>query len=63
MTAVLIFGGAALIFLMEQGNPETMKGMSAGEKALSALFQSVTTKMCIRDRGWRRPLWQQAWPA
>ena len=44
MTAVLIFGGAALIFLMEQGNPETMKGMSAGEKALSALFQSVTTR-------------------
>ena len=44
MTAVLIFGGAVLIFLMEQGNPETMKGMSAGEKALSALFQSVTTR-------------------
>ncbi|MDO4308568.1 MAG: potassium transporter TrkG [Eubacteriales bacterium] len=43
-TAMLVFGGAFLIFLFEYGNPDTMGSMSIGEKLMASLFQSVTTR-------------------
>ncbi|MBR4768120.1 MAG: potassium transporter TrkH [Lachnospiraceae bacterium] len=42
MTSLLILIGAAGIFIMEYGNPETLGGMSFGNKILNSLFQSVT---------------------
>ena len=43
-TAVFIFGGAAVIFAFECGNPLTTGGMTLWEKLLVSLFQSVTTR-------------------
>lgn len=43
-TAVLVLGGAILIFLFEYNNPDTMGNMSPGHKLMAALFQSVTTR-------------------
>lgn len=43
-TAVLVFGGAFLIFLFEYHNPDTMEAMPLGQKILASLFQSVTTR-------------------
>ena len=43
-TAVLIFGGAALIFVFEFNNPLTVKDMNLFDKLQIALFQSVTTR-------------------
>lgn len=43
-TAVLIFAGAALIFIYEYNNPLTIKEMSLFEKVQFSLFQSVTTR-------------------
>jgi potassium uptake TrkH family protein len=42
LTAVLIFGGAALVYLFECDNPDTLGGMPAGQRILNSLFQSVT---------------------
>ncbi len=42
LTAVLIFGGAAVVFIFEYTNPDTIGGMSAGGKILNSIFQSVT---------------------
>ncbi|MCI7106647.1 MAG: TrkH family potassium uptake protein [Lachnospiraceae bacterium] len=42
ITAGLIFGGALLLFLFEQGN--TLEGLSAGEQVLASLFGSVTAR-------------------
>ncbi len=42
LTAVLIFGGAAVIFAAECTNPLTIGNMSTGEKILNSVFQSVT---------------------
>lgn len=44
MTTVLIIAGAFLIFIMEYNNPKTIGELPFGEKALSSLFQSVTTR-------------------
>lgn len=44
VTAVLIFGGAAAIALLEWNNPASIGGASMGEKLLYSLFQSVTTR-------------------
>ena len=44
ITAVLIFGGAALFALLEWNNPETIGRFSTGEKLLASLFQSVTCR-------------------
>lgn len=44
MTLGLVFGGTALILLFEYHNPDTMGGMSLGDKLQIALFQSVTTR-------------------
>ena len=44
MTAILIFGGAIMFFLLEHKNPETMGGMALWEKWMAALFQSVTAR-------------------
>lgn len=44
MTAVLLVVGTVVIFLMEYRNPQTMGGMSTGEKLLASAFQSVTTR-------------------
>lgn len=41
-TAILVFGGAIVIFLLEQGG--AMAGLPWDERALSALFQSVTAR-------------------
>lgn len=43
-TALLIFGGALLIFIFEWGNPDTIGNMGMGEKIMACLFQSVTTR-------------------
>lgn len=43
-TALLILGGAVLIFAFEYANPKTLGDMSFGEKTLAALFQSVTMR-------------------
>ena len=40
----LIFGGAALIALLEWNNPGTIGGLSVGGKLLASLFQSVTLR-------------------
>ncbi len=42
LTAGLIAAGALLILLLEWRDPATLGGMSAGEKVLNGLFQSVT---------------------
>lgn len=42
LTGILIFGGAALIFLIEGSNPATLGGMPLGQKIMNCLFQSVT---------------------
>lgn len=44
VTAVLVLGGTAAVFLLEYSNPETLGSLSFGEKWLAALFQSVTTR-------------------
>lgn len=44
MTALLIFGGAFLTFLLEYDNPDTLGGLPLGEKLLASLFQSVTLR-------------------
>lgn len=44
VTAILIVGGTAGIFLMEFSNPKTLGSMSLPEKWMAALFQSVTTR-------------------
>ncbi len=41
-TAVLILGGAILILAFEYSNPETLGGLSFGNKIMAAFFQSVT---------------------
>lgn len=43
-TAILIFFGAAVIFIFEYKNPLTMKEYSLFEKLEISLFQSVTTR-------------------
>lgn len=42
MTFILIFGGAALIFLAEYDNPSTIGNMPLVDKILNSIFQSVT---------------------
>ena len=44
ITAVLLFGGWLLIFLLEAGNPKTLGGMPLLDGALAAMFQSVTLR-------------------
>lgn len=44
MTAVLLFGGGLVIFLLEYTNPATLGPMSFGHKVMAAMFQSVTTR-------------------
>ncbi len=43
-TAILIFAGAAAIFVFEYNNPLTMKDFSLWDKIQASLFQSVTTR-------------------
>lgn len=43
-TAVLLFGGALIFFAFEYNNSKTMADMSFWQRALAALFQSVTTR-------------------
>lgn len=58
VTAVLIFGGAVVILIMEFTNDRTLGNLPFGEKLLSALFQSVTTRTAgfctIPQEGLRR---------
>ena len=43
-TAILVFGGGVLIFLLEYGNPLTIANLSFFDKLQVAFFQSVTTR-------------------
>ncbi|MBQ7817477.1 MAG: potassium transporter KtrB [Oscillospiraceae bacterium] len=43
-TTILIFGGAALIFLFERNNPLTIGNMPLFEQIQASIFQSVTTR-------------------
>ncbi|MBE6548429.1 MAG: potassium transporter KtrB [Ruminococcaceae bacterium] len=43
-TAILIFAGAALIFIFEYDNPKTIADMSLFDKIQVSFFQSVTTR-------------------
>ncbi|MCH5169800.1 MAG: potassium transporter KtrB [Oscillospiraceae bacterium] len=58
VTAVLIFGGAVVILIMEFTNDRTLGNLPFGEKLLTALFQSVTTRTAgfctIPQEGLRR---------
>ena len=44
MSGILLFGGAALILLLEYENPATLGNLSFGDKLMAAMFQSVTTR-------------------
>lgn len=44
VTALLIFGGAVVIFILEFSNERTIGNLPLGEKILASLFQSVTTR-------------------
>ena len=44
ITAILIFGGAALFALLEWNNQETIGTFTAGGKLIASLFQSVTLR-------------------
>ncbi len=43
-TAILIFGGALAIFILEFNNPLTLKGYSLYDKIQISIFQSITTR-------------------
>jgi trk/ktr system potassium uptake protein len=43
-SAVLILGGALLLYALEYDNPATLGALSDGEKVQAALFQSVTAR-------------------
>ncbi len=42
VTAILVFGGAAVLFMTEKNG--AFKGMTTGEQVLSAFFQSITLR-------------------
>lgn len=44
VTTILIFGGAMVILLLEWDNPRTMGNLPWGEKLMTSMFQSVTTR-------------------
>ena len=44
ISSILLLGGAALFAVLEWNNPATFGTMSAGEKIVAALFQSMTTR-------------------
>lgn len=44
MTFVLIFTGAAAVFVLEYNNPDTLANLSFLEKIQASVFQSVTTR-------------------
>ncbi len=43
-TAILVFGGAVAVFLLEYSNPLTLRNYSLFDKIQIALFQSITTR-------------------
>ncbi len=44
MTAILILAGAAVIFLAERSNPQTLGPMALPDKILNSLFESVSLR-------------------
>ena len=44
ITCVLIFAGAAFVFLLEYNNPDTLGQLSLLDKIQASIFQSVTTR-------------------
>lgn len=44
ITLILILVGTVVIFLLEIGNPSTLKDLSMGSKVLAAFFQAVTPR-------------------
>lgn len=57
ITAVLIFAGALLVFILEYNNPETLGNLPLLEKIQASFFQSVTTRtagfLTISQKGLR----------
>ena len=43
-TAILLAGGSVLFFCLEGTNPETMGGMTVGQRAVASLFQATTCR-------------------
>lgn len=43
-SALLVFGGALLIALLEWTNPDTLGALSVPQRVMAALFQSITTR-------------------
>nr|MBQ4317687.1 Trk family potassium uptake protein [Clostridia bacterium] len=43
-SAILVFGGALVILLIEYNNPKTIGNLPFGEKLLASFFQAVTTR-------------------
>lgn len=44
ITAILLFGGALIILVLEWNNPDTLGNLPWWEKGMAAFFQSVTTR-------------------
>lgn len=44
LTAVLLFGGALFILILEYHNPDTIGAMGFGDKLLNSIFESVTLR-------------------
>jgi trk system potassium uptake protein len=44
VTALLLVGGTAFVFLVERGNPNTLGPLGVGEAFLAAYFQAVVTR-------------------
>lgn len=56
-TAILLFGGALIIFALEYNNVDTMGNLSFAHKLMASMFQSVTTRtagfLTISQKGLR----------
>ncbi len=43
-TAILLAGGSVLFFCLESENPQTMGGLTTGQRAMASLFQATTCR-------------------
>jgi trk system potassium uptake protein TrkH len=43
-SAILVFGGGLLFYLLEAGNPETLGALDFGDRVTAALFTSITAR-------------------
>ncbi len=44
MSALLIVGGALMMFVLEMGNPATLKPLSWGDRIMSSFFHSISSR-------------------